>query len=612
MYLLHSIYSGKVNYIVRLNRIFRAIYSVPEHRNVTVTHMIRISIFFLALFTVCWPVWSQAQNGIVFQCYNLDTISWVLSVPKCSNPEIDSFQILSRTEPNSDFAIKFTSTDPSLRGYRDESLKSDDAILLRYYLKCPDNPVVNSDTLRLSSLREPVELDSVRVLANGDVQLSWKEKPIAGVRYVVNAAIGGSSQVLATNLQRTSYTDTRGQATRSFEYYSISAALDCGYTFPEPDSFFHTSLLSEPEFDCGGDIYFGFKPFSYWKDGTSSATFFVERDGVLVDSLEGPVGTDGFGYNGLKNESMYTFYVRETGKVASQVAYSNPITITTDIYEIIRWIVIDDFSFDDDNQATISWTTNNHSARKKFQLHLNADTVTIPENELIDEPQQNSHGFKLAEFPTDGKQYMISLRDSCGNEEESLAKMPLLTQGQLTSTNQLNIQWTDVADDEWTVDSYEIYYKTDGSYTLLDSENGSTFNDSYAFEESKSIDSLCYYVVAKGKIHFQEIDSIGVLSIRSNTVCLFGETTVVLPNAYSPHQAPYKPIIVPKSNLTSYVFRIFDRYGNLVFETKNPEEGWDGSYQGKQGFMDVYMVQVEFTNSRGESIVKTGSLLVLQ
>ena len=139
---------------------------------------------------------------------------------------------------------------------------------------------------------------------------------------------------------------------------------------------------------------------------------------------------------------------------------------------------------------------------------------------------------------------------------------------------------------------------------------GTTFDFQHGFDENNPVDSLCYYVVARGEVVFDDIDSTAELSIRSNTVCLYGETVVQLPNAYRPGQAPYRPIIVPQSNIVTYAFRVFDRYGNLIFETNNPGDGWNGQYQGKDGFMDVYVVQVEMTSTHGDKIEKSGSLLL--
>jgi len=211
---------------------------------------------------------------------------------------------------------------------------------------------------------------------------------------------------------------------------------------------------------------------------------------------------------------------------------------------------------------------------------------------------------------TDNTEYRISLQDSCGNTVESLPKQSLLTQGRLGGGIDLDIKWSDVADEEWLVDDYVVYSVSNGGFSFLGSVNGSTTQFHYSFDENNPVDSVCYYIVARGQVYYASTDSTTPLSSQSNTVCLHGETVVEIPNSYSSNQSAYKPIIVPKTNITSYTLRIFDRYGNIVFESHNPAEGWDGKHQGKDGFMDVYVVQVNITNKEGDRIEKSGSLLL--
>ena len=38
---------------------------------------------------------------------------------------------------------------------------------------------------------------------------------------------------------------------------------------------------------------------------------------------------------------------------------------------------------------------------------------------------------------------------------------------------------------------------------------------------------------------------------------------------------------------------IYDRWGNLVFQTSDPDEGWDGNFSsGKAAPADVYVVKI--------------------
>ncbi len=56
---------------------------------------------------------------------------------------------------------------------------------------------------------------------------------------------------------------------------------------------------------------------------------------------------------------------------------------------------------------------------------------------------------------------------------------------------------------------------------------------------------------------------------------------------------------------------IFNRYGNLVFQTKNANDCWDGSYKGQPAEVGNYVYYVKVLNDCGEEI-KKGNLLLLR
>lgn len=59
-------------------------------------------------------------------------------------------------------------------------------------------------------------------------------------------------------------------------------------------------------------------------------------------------------------------------------------------------------------------------------------------------------------------------------------------------------------------------------------------------------------------------------------------------------------------------FRIFNRWGNMVFSTTNKNEGWDGTYKGKLQPIDSYIYTVKVKTTKGEIITKKGTVLLLQ
>jgi gliding motility-associated-like protein len=68
-------------------------------------------------------------------------------------------------------------------------------------------------------------------------------------------------------------------------------------------------------------------------------------------------------------------------------------------------------------------------------------------------------------------------------------------------------------------------------------------------------------------------------------------TNSSLPSAFSPNGDGKNDILrILRPNDLSKLreFRIYDRWGNQVFYTQDPSEGWDGKYKGEPVDMGVY------------------------
>ena len=59
-------------------------------------------------------------------------------------------------------------------------------------------------------------------------------------------------------------------------------------------------------------------------------------------------------------------------------------------------------------------------------------------------------------------------------------------------------------------------------------------------------------------------------------------------------------------------FKIYNRWGQVVFETENPEQGWDGTYQGKPQNTDTYVYMVKVKDFDDNIISKSGYINLLR
>ena len=61
------------------------------------------------------------------------------------------------------------------------------------------------------------------------------------------------------------------------------------------------------------------------------------------------------------------------------------------------------------------------------------------------------------------------------------------------------------------------------------------------------------------------------------------EPYVFIPNAFSPNGDDNNDVLLVRGIfIEKMIFRIFDRWGELVFESENPQIGWDGTFRGKK------------------------------
>lgn len=69
-----------------------------------------------------------------------------------------------------------------------------------------------------------------------------------------------------------------------------------------------------------------------------------------------------------------------------------------------------------------------------------------------------------------------------------------------------------------------------------------------------------------------------------------------VPSAFSPDQNGFNELFQPKfeCDLYDYRLRIFDRWGELIFETTNPYAAWDGTYRNQALQVGVYVWEVQY------------------
>ncbi len=86
-----------------------------------------------------------------------------------------------------------------------------------------------------------------------------------------------------------------------------------------------------------------------------------------------------------------------------------------------------------------------------------------------------------------------------------------------------------------------------------------------------------------------------------------------MPNAFSPGSNP-NALLKPAKNgfVKLNYFRIYNRWGNMVYQSTDPEAGWDGRYNGEVQPMGVYVYTIEAVTPSGRVINKQGNVTLIR
>ncbi|MEP7128843.1 MAG: LamG-like jellyroll fold domain-containing protein [Chitinophagales bacterium] len=165
-----------------------------------------------------------------------------------------------------------------------------------------------------------------------------------------------------------------------------------------------------------------------------------------------------------------------------------------------------------------------------------------------------------------------------------------------------------------TIDAGESQIIGEGSSVQLNGSGAETY--SWSPGNSVSDSTISSPIASPFQSTTYTLTGTGDGCTKSDTVTL----TVVdpckfmlLPSAFSPNQDGVNDQlkIISITNLELYYFRVFNRWGELIFETNNLSNGWDGTYKGIKQNIGSYVYAISF-DCKGTQKMKSGNVTLLR
>ncbi len=473
-------------------------------------------------------------------------------------------------------------------------------------------------------------VDSVSVdRTTGNLIIGWRRSPSGdtrGYQIIYRDIIADQNIIIDSTIGKlnTSYVDVLASGNTEVRQYGIAAFDTCEKGFPPAsnvssiEGWHRTMFLQAIPNYCENLTTLNWSSYVGW-DTIVRYGIYASLNGGAYSRVGEVSGADSsFIHENIDLTNEYCYFIRAFDDNA-RTSSSNEVcpdaagSIIAGVHYVYQATVITD------KIVSVKALTDSTIDASYYRLQRSLDEYG-PFFEVGRIPNSNTSDIELIDSTARANEtdyyYYIDILDSCGFilGESNKAKTVHLS---AEFDRQLFINQLD-----WTVylgwdtsgsgvQAYEIHRFVDTKNDIQLVTTQDPFNRFYEEPMDEWMVegvNICYQIKAIEDIGNQY----GIQSFsESNVVCLSDNALIYVPNAFHPNG--FNPIFKPSiafGDHRSYKLRIFDRGGRILFESNDPDLGWDGTKDGNDCGLGVYVWDLEVTNLAGDVINERGSVLL--
>lgn len=480
-------------------------------------------------------------------------------------------------------------------------------------------------------------LDSISVdftNLNGNVVLGWEPSDSLDVMgyYIYKNTNTMASPNWATidsvfGRLTTTYTDVNAGAEFHSEGYRI-AAFDSSHNLSALSDF-HYTMYAFPyseTVDCQFRVKLVWNTYIGWTNGVIFYDIYREENvsGSMLYVGTVPNTQTYFLDTNVLDNSSYCYYIRAYG-YNGFTSSSNQTCRVVDIPNDPHFIASLNASVESENHITLKFLVDtsaenigeyqifrSDSLNGTYHLIKTFPFSSTPELSFIDEVSSDTEKYY----------YKIAAYNNCGRQ---LIESNVVSNIVITAINNGDLQhdlyWEDFYQWFGGIKNFELHRVVEDVDEVIVNSTFSMNNyvddiSNLPFDEHFYSGKFCYYI----RYFENNYNPYGYQdSSCSNRVCTQEFSRVFFPTAFSPLLPEgdvnriFKPSLLFISQ-DNYHFAIYNRWGEKVFETENPSEGWDG--RTKCGSCVApsgkYVYLVTYTDANGDMHKHSGSFILFQ
>ncbi len=465
-------------------------------------------------------------------------------------------------------------------------------------------------------------LDSVSVTEGNQVVLGFHAPDPYMMCYPVYYLDGSIRLHLHSVYGTTFWTDNSASPGDESREYFIAVLDSCGNSSHQTDSGQCNIRLAPPATDaCHRTARLSWNAYKNMHGGIGGYRVLLSEDNGGSYRQAGTTTITSFTLDDLQLNTAYRVYVQAFNSDGSITSSSNRVNFSIDTEESNDQTYIRHVSVMDNRYISVLV----HTTGMQYPF----STITLQRGgngrdfeDLITLPYHNGADYEFtdstAKFNQSVYYYRTYVISSCDIPTgfSNVAHNILLT-GTTSSAHDCNLEWNDYGSWNGDVNHYTVSRRTEYDTVFLEltdalvprARNDYSDNVSMLFQLGSK---FTYYVTAHENLNDYGFEDESV----SNHVTLQQESSMIIPNAFSPNYDGHNDIFIPSNAFVSsanYELRIISRWGKTVFRTSDPTAGWDGrDMNGDDAPVGVYTYLINYVNARGKSEQVRGCVTLLR
>lgn len=457
------------------------------------------------------------------------------------------------------------------------------------FLNADDNCNAMTKAVDAVSSLTPPTITKVAVTANDQIQLDFDNKPNVIYKLMI-ATNGGNFQSLQNVYNATTVTIPNLRTDDNYYCFRLDAYDPCFNTTAS------SNTICSANFDLATQNNLnkltwatspgGIANFSITKNALG-AIGIANPAAVFYDDADVVCGTE------------YCYQLTSTyGNGSTSVSLQKcGKALSTNIPSVVQNIS----SIVSDNTVSLQWTQDPLflAAEYKIVKSANGNFTTIGTSA--------TPTFTDEAYAADAAScYHITYKDACENlSPASVDVCPIVLSGSLQSDNSINLTWTAYAGYLNGVANYRVE-KFDDQGNLLQ-----TFDMGTATTLADNSQDLVHQVYVY-RITATANDG-GLVASVSNTITMIKEPNLFYPTAFTPGHDGLNDVFKIFGQYTAkFEFKIFNRWGELLFITSDFSQGWDGTYKGNLMPEGTYVFRAKITDFIDRTSERSGTIVLFR